>query len=471
MVMEQKHFHFIGICGKGIGPVANMLKGMGHRVTGSDKGAYDPMRAYLKQTGIEFWVGWDADRMGKPDVVVLTYAAPLSSPEVIRAKELGIPMVSWAEVLRDYLIKPESVVVVGNAGKTTTSALLTWMFEVAGRNPSFMIGGWSKDFPDPTRNTDSVWSIAEGDEFPAGKEGEARKSKIFFYKPKYLLLSGIQWDHFDVFPTEQGFYENFLNVLKLVPRDGTIVVNERGEGIDRLLKDYTNGNNTQARIVQYAVESDSVVNYSTRSFQATPAGISFEIVKQGNSLGVLSAPLFGKFSMENMLAASAVALECGITFADIQKAATSFKGVVGRMDIRYQDDKRILIDDYAHNEVKFKAAVEALRLHFPDRKLVVVAEPNTGNRVEHALSVFKNVFTQADLVVFPEFSMTTLPGAVDSKHFMEAIRGNENMVVIDDDERLVGRVVDEVKDGGVICFMGPHGFRGMIEMVVKQLQQ
>jgi len=333
-----------------------------------------------------------------------------------------------------------------------------------------MIGGLSKDFPDPTRNTDSKWSIVEGDEFPAGKEGEARKSKIFFYKPNYLLLSGIQWDHVDVFPTEQRFYENFLNVLKLVPQEGVIFVNNHGHGIDRLLKAYLNHNDTAARVVRYAVHSDHAMDYSTRHVQATRDGITFELLKRGSVVGAVSARLFGTFSVENVLASATVALECGIAFADIQKAAASFRGVVGRMDIRFNDGKRVLIDDYAHNEVKFKAAVEALRLHFPDQKIVVVAEPNTGNRVEHALSVFKNVFTRADLVVFPEFSVTTLPGAVDAKRFMEAIRGSENMTVIDDDEKLVERVVDEVKDGGVICFMGPHGFRGMIEMALKRLR-
>src|SRR3989338_6699490 len=200
----KKKLYIIGICGRTMAPLAKMFKDMGWDVSGSDHHAYPPNTDYLDKNQIPYFNSFSADHI-KPDVDLvviggIAYHVGDINPEVDEAKRLGLTVKSYPEIFHEYLEKPESIVVIGTYGKTTIGALLAWILETAGLNPSFDIAEITENFREGTRNTESQYSIIHGDEHPT--LGYSDLPKFAYFSPKYLLLTTALWDHFNIYPTE-----------------------------------------------------------------------------------------------------------------------------------------------------------------------------------------------------------------------------------------------------------------------------
>ncbi len=215
----MKKAYFIGVAGKTMGPLAKAFKDLGWDVSGSDhKGIYPPISSYLMKNKISYIEGYEAKNVPQDaDLVVAGRSALMvddHNAEYFKAKALNLPIFSYPEVLRKYLIKKNSIVVAGTYGKTTISSLVTWILINAGLNPSFMVGGIPLNMEDGVKITNSEYSVVEGDEPPALFPDDT--PKFMFYKPKYLLLTATYWDHPEVFKTKEAYLNAFIKLMKLL---------------------------------------------------------------------------------------------------------------------------------------------------------------------------------------------------------------------------------------------------------------
>ena len=459
---EKKHVHFIGICGVFMAPVAKMFLDMGWQVSGSDAGIYPPMSNYLKaNSGIKFYAGFHPEKIGQPDLVVVGNFIGPSNIEFKHIKEQNIIYKSAPEILEEYVIKENSIVIAGSYGKTTITSLLVWIFEQQGLNPSYMAGGILKNLPDGVRATDSKWSIVEGDEYPASRW--QNQSKFFYYRPKSLILTSADWDHMDVFKTESSYVRNFKDLVAMVPPDGLILANKLGTNIEEVVT------GAHCPVVYYKDK----MGYSLGLF--TRKRGEFFIVENKNTKFTeeFQTSLIGVHNLDNVLAAIALCVEMGFDLAKLKEAVKTFSGVKRRLEIRgYSKNDTLIIDDLAHSPVKAKSSILALRDWYPESRVFAVFEPNVGSRTLEAIESYKGKFDMATEVFIPRLSSTKsssdqrrLAGAELTKEIKKTYA---NISYIDDDAELLKTLNQKTQTGDIIVFLGSHGFRGMIDELITR---
>lgn len=221
-----KRLHVIGICGVATSALAIAFHKRGVIVTGSDKGFFPPVSTELEQQGISFYAGWHPEQMfGGNDyedsIIIVGTASGTTNPEILFAKEKGIPCFSYPEVIGKYFAKEHSIVCAGTWGKTSSSALLSFILEYADLSPTYMFGGISLSHDSAAKLTDSKWSVFEGDEYKSSPTD--KRAKFFHYKTTELLLTAVSWDHADLYPTEQEYFDAFRKLVVSLPESGTIV--------------------------------------------------------------------------------------------------------------------------------------------------------------------------------------------------------------------------------------------------------
>ena len=485
MKYSTKKVHFIGICGVAMSAVATALWQKGWKVTGSDAGFFPPVSTHLKNLGIPYYSGWHPEKMvggGVPDLVVVGNAIGSTNPEFVYAKENKIPFKSFPEIVGDVLIKKNSIVCTGTWGKTTSSALLSHILKHAKMHPSYMIGGLAADGAPSAAIDKGNWSVVEGDEYKTAKwDNEA---KFFHYKPTHLLLSAVSWDHADMYPTEKSYFEAFEKLLKMIPKNGKIVVcadneearkvagkTEIGESVVEALRtNETNSVFPATTDVTYGKNPDATYRYENIKHSAE--GISFNIDYHGIKYEIKSR-LLGIYNAENITGCFAMAKEIGIAPGEITDAIKTFSGMKRRMEKRYENGVTV-IDDIAHSPEKAKSVLKNLREIYKG-KIIAVYEPNSGNRTKESVPSYDKAFEGADEVVIPK--LTKLK--VDEENPQKTFGGDElskiiskthaNAIYIDDDLKLVEHITKNPDEKGCIAFLGSHGFRGMIEETVQKL--
>ncbi|HEU5114231.1 MAG TPA: Mur ligase family protein [Candidatus Paceibacterota bacterium] len=462
-----KKVHFIGICGVGTSALAIALHNAGVVVTGSDKGFFPPVSTELTHAGIAYYPGWHPEKMladGTPDFVVAGGAGTSpSNPEIVAAKEKNIPILSFAEAIGKYLVRKNSIVVAGTWGKTTSSALLSHIFESAGLDPSYFSGGVSIGRPAGAIK-ESDWSIVEGDEYKSAIWDP--RAKFFHYKPTNLLLTAVKWDHADLYPTEAEYFEAFKKLIASVPKTGTIVACIDNESVVRLL--------TEAKrdFISYGLNKDA--SYRYENIVQTPQGITFDISYHGKKYRIES-PLLGSYNAENIAGCFAMAHSCGIAPGEISDAIKSFAGMKRRLEKRYENGVTV-IDDIAHSPEKARSVLNNLRHIYPGL-VIAVYEPNTGNRTPQSKPAYKDAFKDADTVVIPRLTKLKIDPSNPEKTFEgdeladTIAESHKEVHYIEDDEELVKFLIGARSPGDVIVFLGSHGFRGMIEETVKALAE
>lgn len=464
----MKHIHFIGICGTAMAPIANACKVLGWRVTGSDKGIFPPISEYLKVRGIEYYVGFHPERIGDPDLVAVGNFIGPSNPEFVSVRKRGLRYTSYPELLRQFLIQPESIVVAGTYGKTMTTALCAWIWETAGMHPSYMAAGILNNFSDGVRIADTKWSIVEGDEYPASRWNPV--PKFTYYRPKYLLLTGVEWDHLDVYPAEEDYLNAFKNLIHSIPSDGMIVAAIERPNVNVLLDD------ADAAILHYNRKGEGQADWSLEIVARDGQGATLIFHgARGETIGPCQCAVFGDQNLDHFAGAVGLARGCGIPSPVIKDALETFKGVRRRMEIRGKVNGVTVVDDFAHSPAKVSATLKGLHLHFPRAKVVAVFEPNGGSRVATAKSMYAHAFENDDVMFIPRLSSTkTAEGEearMDGGELVDVIREEGREAVYEpDDNALVIRIHQIVRPGDVVVFLGSHGFRGMIERTLIALE-
>jgi UDP-N-acetylmuramate: L-alanyl-gamma-D-glutamyl-meso-diaminopimelate ligase len=384
--------YFLGIAGAGMSALASLMVSEGHEVLGSDGAVYPPVSTYLETLGIPFHRGFDAAQVPADlDLAIVGSSAALDlahNPELAALKAAGAPCLSFAEYLGRYSAGRKTCVVAGSFGKSTITALLAVMLREAGRDPGYFIGAVPLDLPTTGHAGRDPEFLLEGDEYVVSPED--RRSKFLLYHPRALLISSLVHDHFNVFPTMEAYEAPFAELIARLPPDGLLVAARGHEPLDRLA--------AGCEPVWYGLGEgpgysalDVEVGEVTRFVLKTPEGRTWP----------LETELLGLHNIENIVGASALLLEWG-ALAPEQLAAgvRRFRGVARRLDKKTRVSAVPAYEGFGSSYEKAHSAIDAIRLHFPHRPLVVVFEPHTFSwRGEGALSWYDTVFAGADQVL------------------------------------------------------------------------
>lgn len=473
-----KRIHFIGICGVAMSALALAFKEAGWQVTGSDVGFFPPISDYLKNNNIQFYPGWHPDRAlqsfgggGKNDeIVVVGNVAGSTNPELLYTRKNNLNCRSYPEVVAEYVVQKNSVVCAGTYGKTSSAALLTLILIKAGLDPTYMFGGLcanlpvsAKIRPDENDNTKN-WSVLEGDEYKTARWDDRPKFKL--YSPTHLLLTSVSWDHADIYPTEETYFNAFKDLVAMIPASGLIVACADAKNMDKILAANASG----AKVITYG--KNQAADYFYFDTKQTNDGVSFKIQNKIKTYE-LSSPVLGEHMAENICGAFALAKEIGIEDTVILNAIAEFKGIKRRLEKRFEGDITVY-DDLGHSPAKAAAALKTLRAIYPENKIIAIFEPNTGNRKSMSAPSYDHAFVDANEVIIPQLTKIKIDPKdtdppFDGQKLQEIIaQTHPAALFIENDENLLAYL--KKKKDGVIVFLGSRGFRGMIEELVHKVK-
>ncbi len=382
---QAKHIHLIGICGTAMASLAGMLHGQGHRITGSDAAAYPPMSDQLRAMGIEPKQPYDECNLQPvPDLVVVGNAISRGNPELEVVLDRRLPFTSMAALIHsDFLQGREPLVVAGTHGKTTTTSMLAWIYQVAARKrpelePSFLIGGVAENFGTSfaVRNTRTF--LLEGDEYDTAFFDKG--PKFLHYFPQAAILTHVEFDHADIYPDLPAVKTAFRRLVNLIPRGGRLVAYDGSENVTECVS------RAFCPVERYGLQESS--HWRITGFQ--PGAVSrWTLLRGGVHFANMQLPLAGEHNALNATAAAALAAGQGVDAESVAEAISTFRSVKRRLQVRAEVGGITIIDDFAHHPTAIRETLRALRGSYPGRRLIAVLEPRSNtlrrNVFEHEL--------------------------------------------------------------------------------------
>src|ERR1700733_7411003 len=357
-----EHIHLLGIAGSAMSPVAGMLKDRGYRVTGSDVNVYPPASTLLDSLGIHWNEGYREENLKPaPDLVVVGNAISRGNAEVEYILDEKIPYCSMPQVLEEYFIPGHtSIVVAGTHGKTTTTAMLAWIFHVAGRRPDFLVGGVVPNF------NDKSYGLGGGEEFIIeGDEYETaffdRGPKFLHYHPDELILTSLEFDHADIYPDLPSIALQFRRLVNLVPRRGKILLWGESEELKRAVA------KAFCPVESFGLTAEC--DWCAGDVQWQDDATEFRVAFRGTEVTRVRTPVAGKHNVLDALAAIAIAHGRGVECDAIRQALATFISVRKRMETKGEANGILVVEDFAHHPTAIRMTLEATRTRWPGRKI------------------------------------------------------------------------------------------------------
>lgn len=365
---QIRHVHFLGVCGTAMAAVAALLKQRGLRVTGSDQNVYPPMSTFLAEQGIAAMAPYAAanlDAAGAPDLVVIGNVISRGNPEVEAVLERTLRYASLPEVLREFFIRGKtSLVVSGTHGKTTTTSLLAWTFQHAGRAPGYLIGGIPLNLGQGCAcPADARYFISEGDEYDTAFFD--KRSKFIHYLPDTLIINNIEFDHADIFASLDDIKLTFRRLINIVPRNGLVLANGDDPNVREVIA------NAPCPVKTFGLGPGN-------DFRATSLNLDANSSRFQISNLTFQIPLLGEHNVRNSLAVAAASLHHGLSADQIQAAFNEFRGIKRRQEICGEAGGVTVVDDFGHHPTAIRETIRAFRLRFPGRRLWAVFEPRSN---------------------------------------------------------------------------------------------
>ena len=456
-----QHIHFLGICGTAMGSVAAALQERGFTVTGSDENVYPPMSTFLEQKGVKITAGYRPENLpADAQLIVVGNAMKRGNPEVEAVLNRKLYYLSLPETLKEFFLRGRhNLVVTGTHGKTTTTSLLTWIFESAGLEPSYLIGGIPKNLGQGARFRDSQYVVLEGDEYDTAFFD--KRSKFVHYMPELVIVNNIEFDHADIFNNLDEIKLSFRRMLNIVPGNGMVLLNADDPNCLEV------GATCPAPVLSVGF-SESAANRIT-DVQYHPQGSEFNLF--GARFGL---SMVGEYNVRNAAMAVSAAHFYGIPIPVIQQALKSFEGVLRRQEVRGEVRGVKVVDDFGHHPTAIRQTLAGLRHQYPGARLWAIFEPrsNTTRRAvfQHQLPA---AFEQADGVVFSKVARLD--------QIAEAERLNPEQVIADiaatgkpafyepGASQIIDRLKPLVKSGDVIVVFSNGGFDGIHARLLAEL--
>ena len=439
----MKHIHFIAIGGAIMHQLALALQRQGYIVTGSDDEINDPAKSNLAAAGLlPAAFGWHPEKITKQlDAIVLGMHARSDNPELLEAKKLGIPIYSFPQYVYEVSKNKKRVVVAGSHGKTTITSMIMHILRHQGMEFDYLVGARVAGFNDSVKLSDAPLIILEGDEYPASPE--ERRPKIFFYYPHISVLSGIAWDHINVFPTYENYFNQFEQYLA---------------GLNSTTKVYYNNEDAEVqRVIAGSAKHLAAIPYETPAFHYEEGTPVLETAK-----GEFHVSVFGRHNLLNMKAAIDVCMELGVAEEDCYKAIASFTGAARRLEKVKEAQGLLVYRDFAHAPSKLRATLNAVREAYASHYLVACFELHTFSSLnEQFLSEYAHSMDAADesIVYFSHHALELKKLPALARSAVKEYFRRDDLTVIDERQELEQTVKTSVtgKDKPVFLLLMSSG--------------
>ena len=465
--MEKQHFHLIGICGTAMASLAGMLKQLGYKVTGSDAAAYPPMSDFLRALSIPVSQPFDENNLQpRPDVVVVGNAISRGNVELEQVLDERIAMRSLPQVLQEYFLRTrEPIVVAGTHGKTTTTSMLAWIFQVAGLEPSFLIGGIAENFGSSFALRQGKHFIIEGDEYDTAFFDKG--PKFLHYMPRTVLLTHVEFDHADIYADLEAVKTAFKRLINLVPRRGKIVAFDGSAAVKECVS------KAFAPVEFYGFSPDAA--WRITELELLPEHTRWKLLRNGKLWGEFEYPLAGAYNVLNATGAAAIAAHYGIEQSVIAQALATFKSVKRRLEVRDEVNGITIIDDFAHHPTAIAATLEAVRTRYPGRRLWAVFEPrsNTLRRKIFQKDLAASLAMADEIVVAGVFHPEAVPEAecLDTAAVVAALRRQKKPArELPDADAIVAAIAPELLSGDVVVILSNGAFGNIYEKLPQRLR-
>jgi UDP-N-acetylmuramate: L-alanyl-gamma-D-glutamyl-meso-diaminopimelate ligase len=458
---EIKSVHFTGIGGTAMASAAAAMLDKGFAVTGSDQNVYEPMASFLAGKKIPVMNGYDECNLAhRPDLVVIGNAISRGNPEAEYVLDHKLRYCSLAALLAEFFIRGKrSLVVAGTHGKTTTTSLLTWVFEHNGLNPSYLIGGIPNNFSQGARFTDSEWFIIEGDEYDTAFFD--KRSKFIHYQPEVAIINNLEFDHADIFENLAAIKKTFSHFIRLVPRNGLLLGNGDDANLTQLL------NVTHCPVKRFGLGAENAIQGFNLRYGSTAT--EFEIPSFKFHINMV-----GELNVRNALAVIGAAKHCGLSNKQIQSAFDLFKGIKRRMEVKGVAGGVTVIDDFGHHPTAIRETLRALRIKYPKEKIWAVFEPRTNTtRRNYFQAELAASFVDADGVVVSQIARLELLAPderLNPEKLMQDIGATgKPTAYLPDADAIVAHIAKVVQGGDVVVVFSNGGFGGIHGKLLTQL--
>jgi len=456
------HIHILGICGTFMGGVAALAREAGHRVTGCDAGVYPPMSDQLRALGIELIEGYTVDQLKlEPDLFVIGNVVSRGNPLMEAILDAGLPYTSGPQWLSENVLQGRHVLAVaGTHGKTTTTSMLTWILECAGKQPGFLVGGVPQNFGVSARLGDTAADtrpatghpfVIEADEYDTAFFD--KRSKFVHYRPRTAVLNNLEFDHADIFADLAAIETQFHHLVRTVPGTGRLVVNAREEALERVL-----ARGCWSDVARFGVRGD------VPGFRARGEPHAFDVLKAGVLVGRVEWALLGEHNQMNALAAIAAAEHVGVTPQRACEALGQFANVKRRLELRGEVKGVAVYDDFAHHPTAIRTTVDGLRRKVgPASRILAVFEPRSNTmKLGTMKALLPWSLEEADLAFCHSGGL-----GWDANEALAEM--GERAIVSDNIDTLVTKVVKAAKPGDQILCMSNGGFGGIHDKLLKAL--
>ncbi len=463
---DVQSIHLIAVCGTGMGALACLLKELGYTVTGSDQHVYPPMSTFLQQKGITLSQGFRPENLVYgPDLVVVGNAVSKDNPEVVEMGRMGLNFCSMPQAVNAFAGKgKQTIIVTGTHGKTTTSSLIAWLLHSAGMGASFVIGGILANFDSNYFLGAGDFLVVEGDEYDTAFFDKG--PKFLHYDPTIAVLTGVEFDHADIFKDLNHIKKAFSSFVSGLKKDATLVAFQHDRNVDDVIQA------APCKVYRYGNEGGDWV---IKPVRIDPPWTIFDVYKSGQFYGRFQSPMPGDHNLSNTLAAIAVADRLNIPGQLIQKALQSFKGVKRRQEVRGTKNGIVVIDDFAHHPTAVKKTIQAIKGYYRESRLVAVFEPRTNTSMRNIFQdVYPEAFDGADKVCIRRPALLEkIP--IGERFSSQQLVSDLNKRGLDADyfentEEIIDFLTKMTRPGDVILVMSNGGFDNIHARLLERLE-
>ncbi len=464
--MEQgRHIYLMGICGTAMASLAGLLKLRGHRVSGSDAAAYPPMSDLLAELDIPMVQPYAASNLEpRPDLVIVGNAISRGNVELEYVLDQRIPFCSLAAVIHDeFLVGRDRFVVAGTHGKTTTTSMLAWIFEVASRKdarlaPSFLVGGVAENFGSSFALRATRPFILEGDEYDTCFFDKG--PKFLHYFPDAAILTHVEFDHADIYKDLDAVKTAFKRLVNLIPQRGRVIAYDATENVSECIA------KAFCTVERYGLREGSY--WRVQDLQHDGGTMRWMLLRGGKPFAALKLPMAGEHNAMNATAAAALAAGEGIDAETIAEALATFRSVKRRLEVRAVVGGVTVIDDFAHHPTAIRETLRALRSSYPGQRLWAVLEPRSNtlrrNVFEHEL--YQSLALADEVVLAAVFKSANIPVAerLSPEHVVTELNAaGKRAVLLTDADAIVGHMAPLVRPGDVVAILSNGGFGDIYE--------
>ncbi len=450
--------HFIAIGGAAMHNLALALQHNGHTVSGSDDEIFEPSKSRLKAAGLlPEKEGWFPEKITTGiDVVILGMHAHADNPELLKAREIGVKVVSYPEFIYEQSIHKTRAVIGGSHGKTTTTSMILHVLKTLGKDFDYLVGAQIEGFDTMVKISDAPLIVLEGDEYLSSTID--RKPKFLWYKPHIAVLTGIAWDHINVFPTFEEYVLQFEHFVKTVMPQGVLNYFQHDEQLQRICQPKTN---PAVRYQPYDTHPFEIIDNRT-------------VLLRHDTGEKVSLPIFGNHNLQNLQAAYYVCKELGISDDDFYMAIQTFKGAAKRLEKIASNNTTDVFKDFAHSPSKLQATLEAVKQQFSARRLIAIVELHTYSSLNKAfLPQYAGTLCAADekIVYFNPHTIALKRLPEITAEDIKSGFADDEINVFQNNEDLTGYLQTLNYENTVVLFMSSGNYGGLkIEDLVRDIR-